>query len=300
MANNQVMQSKNQSVSSLLESYSYKKKFEEVLGKKAPGFIASIISASKNNLLDCNPVSTLKAAMTAATLDLPIDPNLGFAYLIPYNDKKEGKITQFQMGYKGYIQLAIRSGQYKTINAIEVYEGEIRSVNRLTGEIEFETDEKLINRDFVVGYVGYFKLINGFEKTIYMSRDEMERHAKKYSQSYRSNKDWVVKGSLWTTDFDGMAVKTIIKRLISKYGIMSIDMQTAILNDQSSVDENNNPVYVDNQVSQEISQNANKTVLNIDEADKVVETQHDIQEVKEKEVQEVLGQAAFEDEECPF
>lgn len=317
MANNQVQtQQRNQgvqgpSVASLIANPLYKRKFEEVLGKKAPGFIASVISASKANLADCNPDSTLKAAMTAATLDLPIDPNLGFAYLIPYNDKKQGRVTQFQMGYKGFVQLAIRTGQYKTINAIEVYDGEIKKINRLTGEIEFNTDESKINRKFVVGYVSYFKLVNGFEKMLYMSIEEMENHAKRYSQSYSSQKDWVVKGSRWTTDFDSMAIKTVLKQLISKYGIMSIEMQTAITSDQAFIDNDNNPVYVDNQVSEEIKENANKTVLTIEESTPTDEYQYkekSSSKVKEKEpvpmqvpVDEIIQQSTFaEDEECPF
>lgn len=317
MANNQV-QPKNQqieqvpSVSSLIASPSYKRKFQDVLGKKAPGFIASIISASKNDLSKCDSNSTLSAAMIAATLDLPINQNLGFAYLIPYWSSKEKKfITQFQMGYKGFIQLAIRSGQYKTINAIEVYENEILRQNRLTGEIELNQDESMINKDHVIGYMGYFRLLNGFEKVFYMSVDDVEKHAKTYSQSYSSEKDWVVKGSMWTTNFDSMAKKTVLKQLISKYGIMSIEMQTAIESDQAYIDENNNPVYVDNQVAEEIKENANKTVLTIEEPTPAAEYQYkekSSSKVKEKEpvamqvpVDEIIQQSTFaEDEECPF
>lgn len=170
------------------------------------------------------------------------------------------KMANSQVKDKGYIQLAIRSGQYKTINAIEVYQGEIKRINRLTGEIEFNENEDEIDRNVVVGYIAYFKLINGFEKTIYMSKEEMERHAKKYSQSYSSKKDWVVKGSLWSTDFDSMAIKTILKKLISKYGIMSIEMQTAISNDKVQED------YVED-VEKEIEENANKTALDFVETE---------------------------------
>jgi recombination protein RecT len=237
------------------------------MGKKAPAFISSIMNASNTPALkDAEPSSIISSAVVAATLDLPIDQNLGFAYLVPYNTKENGnfiKKAQFQMGYKGYIQLAMRTGQYKTINAIEIYQGEIEKVNRLTGELEFNEDESLIDREIVVGYIAYFKLLNGFEKTIYMSKEEMERHAKKYSQSYSSSKKWVADNSLWATDFDGMAIKTVMKRLLSKYGILSIEMQSAITNDQAVVNNQGNPQYVDNQVNEEITQNANKKTIEI-------------------------------------
>ena len=254
--NNQV-----KTVETLIANSDVKAKFNEVLGKKAPGFIASVIAASKNNLKGVEPGSILKSAMTAATLDLPIEPNLGFAYIVPYNNKVNGnwiKQAQFQLGYKGCIQLAIRSGQYKTINAIEVYEGEIKKVNRLTGEIELNDNENEINRDKIVGYMAYFKLINGFEKSIYMSKEEMEKHAKKYSKVYASGKS-----CLWTTDFDSMAIKTVLKRLITKYGIMSIEMQKAVLSDQAIIDENDNLIYADNPtaIEDEIQENANQTVI---------------------------------------
>jgi recombination protein RecT len=156
-------------------------------------------------------------------MDLPIDKNLGFAYIVPY----KGQPT-FQMGYKGYIQLAMRTGQYKTINACEVYEGEIKSINRFTGEIEFNEGR---TSNTVVGYLAYFKLINGFEKYHYQTLEEIQRHAQKYSQGY--GKSW----SKWTTDFGPMALKTVLKQLLSKYGILSIDMQMGLQADQAHVRE---------------------------------------------------------------
>lgn len=258
--------SKAPSIKQLLDMDVYKKRINEIMGKKAASFMASIVNVSNlPGLKDAEPNSIISSSIVAATLDLPIDQNLGFAYIVPYNTKDGDnfiKKAQFQMGYKGYIQLAMRTGQYKTINAIEVYKGEISRVNRLTGEIEFNTDESLIDRDIVTGYIAYYKLLNGFEKMIYMSREEMEKHAKKYSQSYSSKKQWVVNSSLWSTDFDGMAIKTVIKRLLSKYGILSIEMQNAITNDQAVMNDNT-PEYVDNQVREEISQNANKKTIEI-------------------------------------
>ena len=231
-------------VKGLLCNVDYKKRFEEILGKKAQGFMSSVINIAKTpSLIDCEPNSVISSAVVAATLDLPIDPNLGFAYIVPYNktnkDRTKTKLAQFQMGYKGFIQLAQRSGQFKTINAVEVREGEVKKINRLTGEIEFNEDFDLatLEEKKVVGYVGYFSLLNGFEKALYMSREQLEAHGKKYSQSYKSNQDWVVKSSLWTTDFDSMATKTVIKLLISKYGPLSVEMQTAVIADQAFIKE---------------------------------------------------------------
>lgn len=287
-------QNKGITVNTLIKQESYKKRFNELLGKKAPGFISSMINVSNSpSLKDADPNSIISSAVVAATLDLPIDQNLGFAYIVPYNTKENGsfiKKAQFQMGYKGYIQLAMRTGQYKTINAIEIYQGEIEAVNRLTGEIEFNKDESFIDRDIVVGYIAYFKLLNGFEKTIYMSKEEMERHAKKYSQSYSSSKDWVSKNSLWATDFDGMAIKTVMKRLLSKYGILSIEMQSAINNDQAVMSNEGKPEYIDNEVKEEIAQNANKKTIDIPQENVVDTTFKEVENVE----QNTVGQNTFD------
>lgn len=296
---NQVQRQEQQrsiTVNTLIKQDGYKKRFNELLGKKAPGFISSMLNvANLPTLKDAEPNSIISSAVVAATLDLPIDQNLGFAYIVPYNTKVGNeyiKKAQFQMGYKGYIQLAMRTGQYKTINAIEVYEGEIKRVNRLTGEIEFDYDNEFINREIVVGYVAYFKLLNGFEKTVYMSKEEMEIHAKKYSQSYSSSKDWVVKGSLWSTDFDGMAIKTVLKRLLSKYGILSIEMQSAITNDQAVINDGT-PEYVDNQVREELLQNANKKTIGIS-VDAVETEFKEVKDIENNNIQETIDQPMFE------
>ncbi|XTR36671.1 recombinase RecT [Paraclostridium tenue] len=272
-------------IKQLLDMDKYKKRINEIMGKKAAPFMASIVNVSNlPSLKDAEPNSIISSAIVAATLDLPIDQNLGFAYIVPYNTKEGNsyvKKAQFQMGYRGYIQLAMRTGQYKTINAIEIYKGEIKRVNRLTGEIEFNDDEDSIDRDTVVGYMAYFKLLNGFEKTLYMTKEEMEKHAKKYSQSYSSSKKWVVDSSLWTTDFDGMAIKTVIKRLLSKYGILSVEMQNAITNDQAVMNNEGNPEYVDNQVREEINQNANKKTIDIPQEDVVNATFKEVENTEQ-------------------
>lgn len=224
----------------LLQDQSVKNRFNELLGKKTPGFISSLLNVVNSNpqLQAADPHSILSAAAIAAALDLPIDPNLGFAYIVPYN-VRQGDVyirkAQFQLGYKGYIQLAMRTGAYKTINACEVYEGEIENLNRFTGEIEFGEKQS----DKIIGYLAYFRLLNGFEKYLYMSVEEIEKHAKRYSKSYDS------KNSRWKEDFHAMALKTVIKRLLSKYGILSIEMQTSLLADQAVVkqDEEGNVTY---------------------------------------------------------
>lgn len=217
--------SEEQTLKGLLGTDQVKNRFEELLGKKAPGFVSSLLAVVNNNklLAKAEPKTVISAGAMAAALDLPINQNLGFAYIVPY-----GNQAQFQMGYKGYIQLAMRTGQYKNINADVVYEGEIKNVNRFTGEFEFGDRTS----DTVVGYMAYFKLTNGFEKYLYMTLEEMQAHAKRYSKNYKGGTDkWGL------TDFHTMAIKTVLKRLLSKYGILSIEMMngpqlsTALQND---------------------------------------------------------------------
>lgn len=213
----------------MLESKAYKKKFEEMLGKKAAGFMSSIIAVTNNNnyLMKADPATVIGAAAQAAMLDLPINQSLGFAYIVPYKGA-----AQFQLGYKGYIQLAQRSGQYVDIGAKTVYEGELEYENRLLDKFKFG------NRtgDKVIGYLAYFRLTNGFEKMLFMTLDEMQAHAKKYSQSYKGGTDkWGL------ADFDVMAEKTVLKRLLSKFGPLSIEsvqMSQALSNDGGVISMN--------------------------------------------------------------
>lgn len=212
----------------MLGSMSVKNRFADILKEKAPAFISSIVSAVNSNpqLQQAEPMSTINAAVISAVLDLPINSSLGFSYIVPFYDSKSRTVkSQFQIGYKGIQQLALRSGQYKTINVTEVYEGEIKSENRFTGEYEF--GEKTSDR--VVGYMAYFKLINGFEKYLYMTKAAAEAHGKKYSQTFK-------KGfGLWSTEFDLMAKKTVIKMLLTRYGILSVEMQRAQIFDQAII-----------------------------------------------------------------
>ena len=213
----------------MLEMPAYKNKFNEMLGKKAAGFMSSIIAVTNNNkyLAKANPATVIGAAAQAAMLDLPINQSLGFAYIVPY-----GSEAQFQLGYKGYIQLAQRSGQYVDIGAKTVYEGELEYENRLLDKFKFgeRTGDK------VIGYLAYFRLTNGFEKMLFMELDEMIAHAKKYSKNYKGGTDkWGL------TDFNTMAEKTVLKRLISKYGPLSIEsvqMSQALANDGGVISMN--------------------------------------------------------------
>ncbi len=217
-------------LSGLLSAVDVKKRFEQILGARAAAFTSSIMSLYNANqqLREAEPGSILQAAVIAATLDLPVNQNLGFAFIIPY-----GKKAQFQMGWKGFVQLAIRTRKYKTINASEVYRDEIASWNPLTGVFEptpadaWKLREKGDFRD-IVGYLCYFKLLDGFEKTLYMTNEQLVEHGKKYSKSYANG--------MWTQNPHVMKFKTVVKLLLSKWGILSVEMEKAMEVDQAVVD----------------------------------------------------------------
>lgn len=205
----------------LLAQPKIKEKFENMLGKKSAGFMASIINVySSGSLKDKDPMSVVSAAAIAATLDLPIDPNLGHAWIVPY-----GKKAQFQMATRGYVQLAQRSSQYKRINTVIVYENQFKSWNALTEELD--ADFTIDGTGNVVGYAAYFKLVNGFEKLVYWSKEKVTQHAKRYSKSFNNGP--------WQTNFDAMAEKTVLKVALKNWGVLSIEMQTAITADQAVI-----------------------------------------------------------------
>lgn len=229
-------------VSEILNSETVKEKLKEILGKRASTFATSVIQITQSNSLLANsePNSIVGAAMTAATLNLPLNNSLGYAYIIPFNERqKDGSYlskAQFQIGYKGFVQLAMRSNQFKTINTSDVKAGEIISRDRLSGVIDFKwmDDDKEREKAEVIGYVAYFALINGYEATLYMSMDELNAHGKKFSQTFK-------KGfGLWKDDFDSMAKKTVLKLLLSKYAPLSIEMATAVEKDQASINDPDN------------------------------------------------------------
>lgn len=221
---------------------------KQVLGKRASAFVTSLTSIVGNNanLQQCQPMSLIYAATKAAALDLPVDSNLGFAYIIPYKNNKTGVTdAQFQLGYKGLVQLAIRSGQFQIINVTDVREGEYKGNDLLTGEMRLEQVENRISLP-IVGYVAFFRLTNGFSKSLYMSREEMEHHATRYSQTYASKTAWVKQSSKWTTDFDAMAKKTVLKLLLNRYAPLSVEMQSAVQADQGVFNETGAMDYADN------------------------------------------------------
>lgn len=221
-------------LSSLLQTPDVQKRFQEVLGKKASGFLSSILSATASNpaLKDCEPMSVISSAMIAATLDLPINASLGMAYIIPF----KGKAT-FQLGVRGLSQLALRSGQFKTLNVTKVLEGQITKHNPFTGEMEFKNEA---DSEKVVGYLMYFKLLNGFEKYHYWTAEECDAHGKRFSQTYKRG------FGLWKDDFDAMALKTVLKSGLTKYAPLSIEMQTAIEADQGVTIDGTVTEYPDN------------------------------------------------------
>ena len=227
-------------VQGALQHPSINKRIEDMLGKRAPQFCSALIQVSKQtHLTKCDPMTIIGGAMTAASMDLSIDPNLGFAHIVPY-----GKSAQFQMGYKGFIQLALRTGQYAAMNDFSVNKEAFVSFNPVTGDLVLESD-KLDESGDIVGYGFYFRLVNGFEKTVYWPKEKIEKHAKQFSKSY-------AKGfGPWKDMFDAMARKTVIKLTLGKYGILSTEMQMAVTRDQAVIvdDGEQAMVYADNETS---------------------------------------------------
>ena len=214
-------------------------------GKDGQRFISAIISAVNVNpsLAECTNQSILSGALLGESLKLSPSPQLGHYYLVPFNDKNKGKVAQFQMGYKGYIQLAIRSGQYKKLNVIAIKEGELQFFDPLNEEIEvvLVKDWNARENTPTIGYYAMFELVNGYRKALYWSKEQMEAHALKYSQGYRAKKGY----TFWEKDFDAMAYKTMIRQLISKWGIMSIDMINAFDSDTAVINEDGTKNYVE-------------------------------------------------------
>lgn len=242
-----------------IQKDTYKNLINNTLGDKdkAQRFIASISSAVAVNptLQECEAGTILSAALLGESLNLSPSPQLGFYYLVPFNDTKKGyKVAQFQLGYKGYIQLAIRSGYYKKLNVMAIKKGELVRFDELNEEIEVNLiqDEDERENAETIGYYAMFEYISGFRKAIYWSKAKMEKHALKYSQGYKADKAKHTAYTFWTKDFDGMAYKTMLRQLISKWGIMSTDMQEAYQKDQAVIETNGDYEYVDNQSIEDI------------------------------------------------
>ena len=215
-------------------------------GKNGEKFVTAIVSAVNTNpaLAECTNTSILSGALLGHSLNLSPSPQLGQYYLVPFKNNKAGVTeAQFQLGYKGYIQLAIRSGQYKKLNVLAIKEGELRSFDPLNEEIDVKLieDEEEREQAKTIGYYAMFEYVNGFRKAIYWSKTKMEAHALKYSKGYQAKKGY----TFWEKDFDGMAYKTMLRQLISKWGIMSIDMMSAIDADMAVIHEDGTKDYVD-------------------------------------------------------
>ena len=250
--NNQITnRSQKVSLAVYLNQDVIKNKINSVIGgKDGQRFISAIVSATTNNptLQECSNGSILSAALLGESLKLSPSPQLGQYYLVPFNDKSKGKVAQFQLGYKGYIQLAIRSGQYKKLNVMAIKEGELVRFDPLNEEIEVNLieDEEVRENAPTIGYYAFFEYTNGFRKALYWSKAKMESHALKYSQGYAADKKKGTAWTFWSKDFDGMAFKTMLRQLISKWGIMSIEMQSAIDADMAVINEDGTKDYVDN------------------------------------------------------
>lgn len=216
-------------------------------GKDGQRFISAIVSAVNTNpqLSECTNQSILSAALLGESLKLSPSPQLGQYYIVPFKDKNKGMVGQFQMGYKGLIQLALRSGQYKKLNVLAIKEGELIRFDPLNEEIEVNLIEDEVQREAAptAGYYAMFEYVNGFRKAIYWSKAKMEAHAMKYSKGYRAKKGY----TFWEKDFDAMAYKTMLRQLISKWGIMSIDMVQAMDSDMTVINDDGTRDYVDNE-----------------------------------------------------
>ena len=229
-----------------LDAPSVKAKFESMLGKRAPQFITSISSVVQNNALlqKAEVNSIIMGAAVAASMDLPLNANLGYAALVPFNSKGGGCFAQFQIMTKGWTELFIRTGQCQSLINEIVYEGQLVKKNKFTGEYVFDEDAKKSNK--IIGYMAYFRLTNGYEKTEFMTVEEVKAHAQRFSQTFRSG------AGIWKDSFDAMALKTVLKKLLTKWAPKSIEIQKAALFDQAVVDgnvadlESAKPNYMDN------------------------------------------------------
>lgn len=246
---NSLVKTQKQTFSAFLSTDAMKKKINEIVGgEKGQQFITAIISAVSTNpqLAECDHSTILSAALVGQALNLSPSPQLGQYYMVPFNDNKRGcKVAQFQIGYKGYIQLAIRSGYYKKLNVLAIKEGELVKYDALNEDIEVKLieDEEEREKAPTIGYYAMFEYLNGFRKTLYWTKKHMEAHAEKYSMGYKAHKGY----TFWEKDFDGMAYKTMLRQLISKWGIMSVDMQKAMESDMAEIKEDGTYEYVDNE-----------------------------------------------------
>lgn len=258
---------KKNTFSMFMTSDAVKNKINQMIaGKDGGKFITSLISLVANNpaLAECDHATILSSALLGESLKLSPSPQLGQFFLVPFKDNNRNRtVAQFQLGYKGYIQLAIRSGYYKKLNVLAIKEGELKYYDPLneTIDVKLIEDEEKREQANTIGYFAMFEYQNGFTKTLYWSKEKMQAHAKKYSQAYRRDLSKGSNYSFWSKDFDSMGFKTMLRQLISKWGIMSVDFQTALINDMAVIRDNEQPEYVDNVENEELIE-AEITTLN--------------------------------------
>jgi recombination protein RecT len=285
MANNNLP-----ALKSALNAESIQKKFNEMLGKKSAGFITSITNVVQNNdlLQKADVNSIILAAAQAASLDLPINPNLGFSAIVPYNDKKKGVcVAQFQIQRDGWVDLCLRTGQFEYLVNEIVYEGELVEKNRFTDTYIFDETKRV--SDKIIGYMASFKLTNGYKKTVFWTVEECKKHGMQYSQTFKKHY------GLWVDNFNAMSLKTVLKHLLKKFAPKSIEsIAKAIESDQASfVGDINNaqPMYADNQKEKE-----QEKVDNFEEAEVVEEVNKETGEVKKIEEPKEVKVEKVEDE----
>lgn len=293
--NSLVRGQQKQPFSVAISSEGYKKLINNTIGdpKRAARFVTAITSAVSNNpaLQDCDASTILSAGLLGEGLNLSPSPQLGQYYLVPFNDNRNGrKVAQFQIGYKGYIQLALRSGQYRKLNVLAIKEGELKWFDPLEEEIEVELIEDDAKREATptIGYYAMFQYTNGFKKAMYWSKAKMEAHAMKYSKGYQAKKGY----TFWEKDFDGMAYKTMLRQLISKWGIMSIELQRAIDGDMAVIHDDGSKDYIDNQ--QDDLVDANVTITEEDADDNIGLSEAEKAEIMAAEAAEAQAQSEVE------
>lgn len=252
------IEAKKPTFSMMISSGAYSRLINRSLGDpvRAQRFVTALTSAVSCNpeLQKCDVATIISAGLLGESLQLSPSPQLGQYYLVPFNDRKNGRtVATFQLGYKGYTQLAIRSGQYKKLNVLPIKKGELISYNPLEEEINVELiqDENEREAAETVGYYAMFEYINGFRKTLYWTKEKMESHALKYSSGYKVKKGY----TFWEKDFDSMACKTMLRQLISKWGIMSIELQNAFISDNAVIGEDGSATYIEDEGSEIIIQN---------------------------------------------
>ena len=304
--NSLVAKKKATGFTAYLTADAVKEQINKVVGSKnGTRFISSIVSAVNNNtiLQECTNSSILSGALLGESLNLSPSPQLGQYYLVPFKDKNKGTtLAQFVLGYKGYLQLAIRSGQYKKINVLAIKEGELVRYDPLNEEIEVNLidDEEEREKAATIGYYAMFEYTNGFKKAMYWSRAKMEAHAIKYSAGYAADKRKGNQYTFWSKDFDGMAYKTMLRQLISKWGIMSIDLVTAIDSDMAVINSDGSKSYVEAEEDvNNYTENNNDKVVDSEATEKKEDAEKKEDTKKQEEVKEEgeggnIGDALFE------